>query len=48
MTHCVEIGWIADKQGYRYSQIDPLTQNPCKWDLRPMLALSISTKQAHA
>jgi len=28
MTNCGEIGWIADKQGYRYSPIDPLTQNP--------------------
>jgi len=28
MTNCGEIGWIADKQGYRYSSIDPLTQKP--------------------
>jgi len=25
MTNCGFVGWISDKNGYRYSQIDPLT-----------------------
>ncbi len=25
MTNCGEVGWISDKSGYRYSELDPLT-----------------------
>lgn len=28
MTNCGRVGWIADRKGYRYSPLDPLTQQP--------------------
>lgn len=35
MTSCGEAGWISDRQGYRYSEIDPLT-GKC-WPAIPVL-----------
>jgi len=28
MTNCGEVGWLTDRRGYRYTQIDPLTGQP--------------------
>lgn len=28
MTNCGELGWVSDRDGYRYAPIDPLTQRP--------------------
>jgi alkylated DNA repair protein (DNA oxidative demethylase) len=33
MSNCGRMGWISDRRGYRYDQIDPLTQRP--WPLMP-------------
>lgn len=27
-SNCGEVGWISDRRGYRYSAIDPLTEQP--------------------
>lgn len=34
MTNCGEYGWVSDTRGYRYEQIDPLTQKP--WPSMPL------------
>jgi len=28
MTNCGEVGWLTDRRGYRYTQLDPLTGQP--------------------
>src|ERR1700751_4463708 len=28
MTNCGEAGWVTDRQGYRYSPVDPMTGRP--------------------
>lgn len=33
ITNCGDVGWHSDRQGYRYSEIDPQTQNP--WPTMP-------------
>ncbi|TDF86172.1 DNA oxidative demethylase AlkB [Pseudomonas sp. H9] len=33
LTNCGALGWVSDRQGYRYSGIDPLTQRP--WPVIP-------------
>lgn len=33
MTNCGPLGWVADRRGYRYSRIDPLTEGP--WPTMP-------------
>ncbi|MEG0859984.1 MAG: DNA oxidative demethylase AlkB [Pseudomonas sp.] len=37
LTNCGALGWVSDRQGYRYSPLDPLSNRP--WPaLPPMLA----------
>lgn len=45
MTNCGPLGWISDRSKYRYTNIDPLTQNP--WPPLPALFLEVA-KQAAA
>lgn len=33
MTNCGDLGWVSDRNGYRYSPIDPQTGNP--WPAMP-------------
>ena len=35
ITNCGALGWISDRQGYRYSPLDPLTGKP--WPALPAL-----------
>jgi len=28
MSNCGHLGWVSDRKGYRYDQVDPLTQRP--------------------
>jgi DNA oxidative demethylase len=28
MTNCGEVGWVTDRQGYRYDRLDPETERP--------------------
>ena len=33
MTNCGTRGWVSDRRGYRYEEIDPVTAN--KWPVMP-------------
>lgn len=35
MTNCGDWGWVTDNKGYRYSSVDPITQQP--WPMMPAL-----------
>lgn len=35
MTNCGDWGWVTDNKGYRYSFVDPMTQQP--WPMMPAL-----------
>ncbi|ASJ75417.1 alpha-ketoglutarate-dependent dioxygenase AlkB [Granulosicoccus antarcticus] len=34
-SNCGQFGWLSDRQGYRYSDIDPLTGEP--WPVMPVI-----------
>ncbi len=40
MTNCGSLGWVTDRQGYRYSKLDPETNLP--WPAMPPLFLEIA------
>ena len=42
MSNCGPLGWVSDRRGYRYSAVDPLSNQP--WPAMPddFLALAIS------
>lgn len=40
MSNCGSVGWVSDKQGYRYSSIDPLTQK--RWPAMPDRFLTLA------
>jgi alkylated DNA repair protein (DNA oxidative demethylase) len=40
MTNCGELGWVSDRQGYRYERLDPLTQQP--WPKMPASFLQLA------
>ena len=40
MTNCGDLGWVSDKQGYRYSEIDPESGVP--WPAMPMALSSLA------
>jgi len=44
MTNCGELGWVTDRQGYRYAQLDPLTHAP--WPAMPASFLTLSRAAA--
>jgi len=44
MTNCGELGWVTDRQGYRYAHLDPLTQKP--WPSMPASFLALSQAAA--
>lgn len=50
MTNCGSAGWISDKKGYRYSAVDPTTEQP--WPVMPAsfqhLAISAATEAGFA
>ena len=33
MTNCGKVGWVSDRRGYRYSELDPLSMKP--WPAMP-------------
>jgi len=45
ITACGDYGWISDRCGYRYSQIDPLTGKP--WPTMPKTLSEIGQECAH-
>ncbi|PPC89230.1 MAG: DNA oxidative demethylase AlkB [Methylotenera sp.] len=46
MSNCGELGWVTDRQGYRYANLDPLTDKP--WPPIPDSFLALSRAAALA
>jgi len=46
MTNCGKVGWVTDRKGYRYSEIDPTTGLP--WPAMPEVFLQIAQSAALA
>lgn len=46
MTNCGEVGWISDRQGYRYGTHDPLSKQP--WPPMPASFLALARHAADA
>jgi alkylated DNA repair protein (DNA oxidative demethylase) len=46
MTNCGRAGWVTDRGGYRYDQIDPATQEP--WPSMPAAFLCLAARAAAA
>jgi len=44
MTNCGKAGWITDRRGYRYAEIDPLSENP--WPAMPKLFTDLAARTA--
>jgi len=44
MTNCGEVGWLSDTRGYRYTEVDPLTQRP--WPLMETWVRSLAIEYA--
>jgi DNA oxidative demethylase len=44
MTNCGKAGWITDRRGYRYAEIDPLTEKP--WPAMPKLFADLAARAA--
>lgn len=43
-TSCGKYGWISDPKGYRYSDVDPLTQKP--WPIMPKVFVELAQEVA--
>src|SRR5882762_1545631 len=46
MTNCGSLGWVTDRTGYRYDEIDPETG--LQWPAMPPAFLRLATSAAHA
>jgi DNA oxidative demethylase len=46
ITNCGKVGWISDRKGYRYSEIDPETAEP--WPAMPPLFTELAQSAAIA
>ncbi|WP_320165619.1 DNA oxidative demethylase AlkB [Methylophaga sp.] len=44
MTNCGEWGWVSDKKGYRYSRLDPLTNQA--WPAMPTMFKALAMELA--
>ena len=44
MSNCGPLGWVSDRRGYRYSAIDPLSNQP--WPVMPGGFLALATSAA--
>lgn len=44
MTNCGALGWISDRQGYRYATLDPLSRQP--WPAMPASIANLATQAA--
>ncbi|MFK7995885.1 MAG: alpha-ketoglutarate-dependent dioxygenase AlkB [Granulosicoccus sp.] len=45
-SNCGEVGWISDRKGYRYSQLDPLSGEP--WHVMPEAFATLASRAATA
>ena len=46
MTNCGRVGWVTDTRGYRYDDIDPVTERP--WPCVPALFSDLGRRAAAA
>ena len=46
MTNCGTLGWVSDRDGYRYTPVDPLTG--CPWPALPPVLAALATEAADA
>lgn len=46
MSNCGHLGWHSDRQGYRYTRLDPLTRRP--WPAMPALFKAIARNAANS
>jgi alkylated DNA repair protein (DNA oxidative demethylase) len=46
MTNCGTAGWVTDRRGYRYTALDPLSEQP--WPAMPTLFSDIAARAASA
>jgi DNA oxidative demethylase len=44
MSNCGPLGWVSDRRGYRYSAVDPLSNQP--WPAMPKCFLALATSAA--
>ncbi len=44
MTNCGPLGWVSDRSGYRYSPVDPISNQP--WPALPAAFLSLASEAA--
>ena len=44
MSNCGPLGWVSDRRGYRYSAVDPLSNQP--WPAMPASFLALATNAA--
>ncbi|MDX1573205.1 MAG: DNA oxidative demethylase AlkB [Methylophaga sp.] len=44
ITNCGPLGWATDRQGYRYSEVDPITGQP--WPAMPALFKALANRAA--
>lgn len=44
MTNCGPLGWVTDRQGYRYQAFDPLTGKP--WPAMPVIFKTLAIQAA--
>lgn len=45
MTNCGRLGWTSDRRGYKYTAVDPLTDNP--WPQMPSEFLKLARSAAN-
>ncbi|MGH8124974.1 MAG: DNA oxidative demethylase AlkB [Rhodanobacteraceae bacterium] len=45
MTNCGNLGWLSDRRGYRYTEIDPATGRP--WPSMPAPFAQLAREAAH-
>jgi alkylated DNA repair protein (DNA oxidative demethylase) len=46
MTNCGKVGWVTDRRGYRYAELDPLAEKP--WPAMPTLFTDLAARAAAA
>lgn len=46
MTNCGQLGWVSDRRGYRYDELDPLTG--LAWPALPAVFLDLAARAASA
>ncbi|MDD0977612.1 DNA oxidative demethylase AlkB [Pseudomonas fontis] len=46
LSNCGDLGWVSDRRGYRYTPLDPLSNQP--WPALPEVLLELAARAAEA